>query len=162
MIELDRNAIWDSTLALLETISKDLKRDTERPQFTRLRRLSQETSIKPVTPGATARIEFIGCNPAGNLTIACRDSTAGHYGAQTWKLSRARQSGHCVLSGDRIRRGDDIYKPSTRGHFPHNADWMMLASKIPRDLKHRLVDAFDAADYRVVRNLYYCSSVSNS
>ncbi|WP_408592210.1 DUF3331 domain-containing protein [Paraburkholderia tropica] len=143
-------------------MSKDLQRGSEESLIPRLTRRGQESLGKPVTPGATARIEFIGCNSTRSLTIACRDSTAGHYGAQTWKLSRARQSGHCVLTGDRIRRGDDIYKPSTRGHFPHNADWMMLASKIPRDLKQTLGDSFDAHDYRVAQNLYFCSSAVHS
>ncbi|WP_233848798.1 DUF3331 domain-containing protein [Paraburkholderia sp. HD33-4] len=41
-------------------------------------------------------------------------SASCHYGYQIWVCAKARRAGMCAVSGKAIRRGDIIYRPSTR------------------------------------------------
>jgi hypothetical protein len=67
-----------------------------------------------------------------NSTIAVcwRDATSGCYGEQLWRVVTARAGSTCALSGLQIRRGDAVFRPSTRGHKPANNDSMILASAV--------------------------------
>ncbi|MGF6382581.1 hypothetical protein QF000_004327 [Paraburkholderia atlantica] len=62
-----------------------------------------------------------------SATIEWRDSTNCYYGAQLWRLVRARKSGVCALSGEPISRGDEIFKPCGRTDAV-NADAMIRTS----------------------------------
>jgi hypothetical protein len=126
---------WQSTLALLERISSNA------PASPKGRREGSEgtdgssarTRGKCATKPASAHLEIIERHSADIITLSWCDATTGRYGEQRWKLMRSRASGVCVLSGERIRRGDLVYRPCTRGHTPSNANWMLLASAIANE-----------------------------
>jgi hypothetical protein len=63
--------------------------------------------------------------------ISWCDPTMCHYVDQVWSRVAARCSGHCALTGQRILRGDQVFKPSGRGRFrPVNCDEMILATAL--------------------------------
>ena len=64
------------------------------------------------------------------VTIAWRDPTSCFYGAQIWRVATARVAGTCVLSGQRIRRGDRIFHPQRSKPAPVNARAMILESAL--------------------------------
>lgn len=72
------------------------------------------------------KVSLIERTTASTVTIAWRDATSCFYGAQVWRLARARTSGICVLSGKRIRRGDRIFHPHRSKPAPVNARAMIL------------------------------------
>ncbi|MFP3796515.1 DUF3331 domain-containing protein [Paraburkholderia sp. SIMBA_027] len=63
-------------------------------------------------------------------SIIWMDPTACRYGEQIWRCTKARRNGVCVLSGESIRRGDEIYRPFGRRPAPANAESMMLATRV--------------------------------
>jgi hypothetical protein len=59
------------------------------------------------------------------------DPTMCHYVDQVWNQVTARNAGYCALTGQRIERGDAIFKPRARGrHRPVNCDEMILAAAL--------------------------------
>ncbi|MBN3811366.1 DUF3331 domain-containing protein [Paraburkholderia sp. Ac-20347] len=64
------------------------------------------------------------------VSIIWMDPTACRYGEQIWRCTKARRNGVCVLSGESIRRGDEIYRPFGRRPAPANAESMMLATRV--------------------------------
>ncbi|WP_407669577.1 DUF3331 domain-containing protein [Paraburkholderia heleia] len=83
------------------------------------------------TAPATSNITVVGRHSDVLIAVCLKDPTAGCYGEQPWRLTRARGRGVCALTSAPIRRGDLVYRPSVRGHVPVNAAWMLLASAIP-------------------------------
>ncbi|WP_321787799.1 DUF3331 domain-containing protein [Paraburkholderia sp. J94] len=63
-------------------------------------------------------------------SIIWMDPTSCRYGEQIWRCTKARRNGVCVLSGESIRRGDEIYRPFGRRPAPANAESMMLAARV--------------------------------
>lgn len=61
------------------------------------------------------------------ILICWRDATLGHYAEQPWMKGVARRSSRYVLSGLRVRRGDIVYRPSTRGQRCANREEVVLA-----------------------------------
>jgi hypothetical protein len=61
------------------------------------------------------------------ILICWRDATLGHYAEQPWMKGIARRSTLCVLSGLRVRRGDIVYRPCTRGKRAANCEEVVLA-----------------------------------
>ncbi|SEF05577.1 protein of unknown function [Burkholderia sp. WP9] len=74
------------------------------------------------------RLSLIERTTSLTVTIAWRDSTSCFYGAQIWRVAKARVSGICALSGQRIRRGDRIFHPQRSKPEPVNARAMILES----------------------------------
>ncbi|MBT2794278.1 DUF3331 domain-containing protein [Paraburkholderia strydomiana] len=64
------------------------------------------------------------------VTIAWRDPTSCFYGAQIWRVTNAKVSGICALSGQRVRRGDRIFRPKCSRPAPVNARAMILESAL--------------------------------
>jgi hypothetical protein len=64
------------------------------------------------------------------VTVQWCDATSGRYGDQIWRAGVSRENAVCVLSGERINRGDAIYRPRACGQSPLNAGEMILASAI--------------------------------
>jgi len=66
-----------------------------------------------------------------NISVCWSDPTYGRYSDQLWRVCTARRSAICALTGEKIRRGDAVFRPSpNRRHRPANADAMILASKL--------------------------------
>ncbi|WP_408238125.1 DUF3331 domain-containing protein [Paraburkholderia dipogonis] len=76
------------------------------------------------------RVSLIERTTSLTVTIAWRDPTSCFYGAQVWRAANAKVSGICVLSGQRIRRGDRIFHPQRSKPAPVNARAMILESAL--------------------------------
>lgn len=97
------------------------------------------TSRRNTRRGADRRAAFDGRGHASvtvierptstSATIAWRDSTNCRYGAQLWRLVRARKPGVCALSGVPIRPGEEIFKPCGR-LVAANADAMIHSAAL--------------------------------
>ncbi|MDE1183749.1 DUF3331 domain-containing protein [Paraburkholderia sp.] len=73
-------------------------------------------------------------NDASMLVSWC-DPTMCHYVDQVWISVTARSGGYCALTGNRIRRGDSIFKPRSRGaHRPVNCNEMILAAALASEV----------------------------
>jgi len=71
-----------------------------------------------------------------SFTLSWSDPTRCSYREQVWKRAIARKSGICVLSGERIKRGDAVFRPLARRYkIPLNSEAMILAASL---------DAWDA------------------
>jgi hypothetical protein len=56
-------------------------------------------------------------------------SRYGHYGDQVWVCRAARSAGVCAITGNRIRRGEVVYRPQGRRFVElNNADAMIHPS----------------------------------
>lgn len=63
------------------------------------------------------------------VLVSWCDPTMCHYVDQVWTRVTARNGGYCALTGERIQRGDLIFKPRGRGqHRPSNCNEMILAA----------------------------------
>jgi hypothetical protein len=51
----------------------------------------------------------------------------GYYGAQTWRIATAIDTGICDMSGNPIKAGDAVYRPRRAYPEPVNAKSMILA-----------------------------------
>ncbi|WP_425434094.1 DUF3331 domain-containing protein [Paraburkholderia lycopersici] len=85
---------------------------------------------RPPRQSSAAHMEIVERHSESLLSVCWCDATSGRYGAQLWKLTKARCRAVCALSGAPIRRGDAVYRPWVRGHAPANADWVVLASMV--------------------------------
>ncbi|MGF6727797.1 hypothetical protein P3T43_007189 [Paraburkholderia sp. GAS41] len=89
---------------------------------------SHQTTTVPAPPGKISSIERQG--DASALISWC-DPTMCHYVDQVWSRVRARSSGYCALTGQRIERGDAVFKPRGRGRLrPVNYEEMILATAL--------------------------------
>ncbi|MFT4069133.1 DUF3331 domain-containing protein [Paraburkholderia sp.] len=66
---------------------------------------------------------------AKTVLLSWSDALSGRYGEQTWKMSDAKRSGRCVLSGRWIVRGEPVYRPQARPR-PRNAEAMISAASL--------------------------------
>ncbi|WP_321916171.1 MULTISPECIES: DUF3331 domain-containing protein [unclassified Paraburkholderia] len=75
-----------------------------------------------------------------SFTLSWSDPTRCSYREQVWKRAIARKSGVCVLSGERIKRGDAVFRPLARRYMvPLNSGAMILAVSLEA-LGARLAD----------------------
>ncbi|WP_179402798.1 DUF3331 domain-containing protein [Burkholderia guangdongensis] len=90
-------------------------------------------------------IRILERQAATSATVAWMDATACCYGEQIWRRCIARRNGVCAISGQRIAKGDPIYRPRLVHPVPRNFDAMILASVI------EAVPLKDAAEPRNAR-----------
>ncbi|QGZ59977.1 DUF3331 domain-containing protein [Paraburkholderia acidiphila] len=122
---------WGYALALLAhmlEVSEDRGHQGARSVIARH---PPKDQIPARTTPATTNLTVVGRHSDVVIAVCLKDSTAGCYAEQPWRLTRARGRGVCALTSAPIRRGDLIYRPSVRGRAPVNAGWMLLASAIP-------------------------------
>ncbi|MFC0695789.1 DUF3331 domain-containing protein [Paraburkholderia humisilvae] len=75
-----------------------------------------------------AKIKVLERPTSRTAIVTWGDATSCHYGDQVWRIARASSDGFCALSGQRIHRGDVVYRPSHYRLAPANAGSMMLAA----------------------------------
>jgi hypothetical protein len=63
-------------------------------------------------------------------TVSWSDPQGCKYGEQVWRLATAKRAGTCVLSGQPIAGGEQIYRPTKVDPPPTNADAMMLVAAL--------------------------------
>lgn len=101
---------------------------------------AQAVIRRDVARGSRPDTLYAGCNSKvtqierqGNSSalVSWCDPTMCHYIDQVWNQAIARRSGYCALTGQRIERGNTIFKPRARGHRrPANCDEMILAAAV--------------------------------
>jgi Domain of unknown function (DUF3331) len=65
------------------------------------------------------------------FALRWHDPTRCNYEEQIWALCFAPAAARCALSGERIRKGDPVYRPRIRGSFkPLNSEAVILASEL--------------------------------
>jgi Domain of unknown function (DUF3331) len=125
---------WTRTLAALSMFSnppQDRPWETSFADFqaTRKRVRVAADNLQPPTLKLTV-LEYL----ANSLVvISWHDPTLCNYEEQVWSPALSRCSGRCALSGQRIVRGDAVYKPRTRGRVaPLNGDAMILSTELKK------------------------------
>lgn len=73
------------------------------------------------------RVTVLERHGSTSAVVSWCDPTACCYWEQKWRRCRARKRGFCALTGNRIVRGDDIFRPSRAHPIPMNNDAMILA-----------------------------------
>lgn len=69
--------------------------------------------------------------PNSLFALRWHDATFCNYEEQIWAPCLARAAGCCALSGERINKGDPVYRPRIRGRVvPLNSDAVILASEL--------------------------------
>lgn len=123
--------VWKSTVALLGRISSPDAGVGEKKAFgpgdgrcASKKTAPARVGVKSAHAASFSIVERIS---ERSIVVCWCDATLGHYGEQLWMRAVARRSTHCVLSGLRVRRGDIVYRPSTRGQRPANCEEVILA-----------------------------------
>lgn len=141
-----KNDPWGGTVHLLSTFSGPDPL-LGRPDESRPTRLCPNRQKTPSPHDARRMLETIA---RGEMTPVVRvlerptSTTAfvywshpshGHYGYQPWRAVVAPNDGYCALSGQRVRRGDSVFRPSkvrlSPEEAPANASVMILSSAMP-------------------------------
>jgi hypothetical protein len=93
-------------------------------------RCGSRTTADPDTfRHCTVKIEERLANAA--FALSWSDPTQCSYREQVWKRAIARKSGVCALSGERIKRGDAVFRPQARRFkVPLNSGAMILAASL--------------------------------
>jgi hypothetical protein len=120
---------WSQTLGLLDSLSCAAESplgDTVQAGRSAPRRLAPVVAC--VTSKRGAHIKVLDRPTSRTAIVTWGDPTSCHYGDQVWRIARASSDGFCALSGQQIRRGDVVYRPSHYRLAPANAGSMMLAA----------------------------------
>ncbi|WP_236001902.1 DUF3331 domain-containing protein [Paraburkholderia elongata] len=65
------------------------------------------------------------------VTLSWHDPTSLNYAEQVWWMGGAQKNGRCAVSGERILRGQSVYRPRRLGKdAPLNGSEMILSSVI--------------------------------
>jgi hypothetical protein len=139
MTKLDTGSVWQQTISLLSAAADPIHMVGE-PEGSRSCKpvpITRSASEAANRRRATVRswdaqgITLIRRHDPESITVCWSDATYGRYSDQLWRVCTARRSSVCALTGEKIRRGDAVFRPSpNRRHRPANADAMILASKI--------------------------------
>ncbi|WP_084069341.1 DUF3331 domain-containing protein [Paraburkholderia heleia] len=125
-----RNDAWQYTLAMLAQPSLADFANARAFSVPCRHQARRSHASRPHHHASAAHMEIVERHSESLLSVCWCDATLGRYGAQLWKLTKARCRAVCALSGAPIRRGDAVYRPWARGHAPANADWVVLASMV--------------------------------
>jgi hypothetical protein len=132
MVASSSTTAWQHILNSLERISVKKGNDTRTtpsPQAgTRARSPTISDILRPARVGPYLEIVENYSNTV--IGVYWSDPQSGRYGEQKWKLGKASGRAVCALSGEQVRRGDEVFRPSMRGQSPANADWVILASAL--------------------------------
>ena len=139
MMKSDIGSVWQQTIDLLSAASEAVNdsEDMERSRSCRPVPGTRSASDAANRRRAATRtwdaqgITLIRRHDPESITVCWSDPTYGRYSDQLWRVCTARRSSVCALTGEKIRRGDAVFRPSpNRRHRPANADAMILASKL--------------------------------
>lgn len=139
MTTLDTGSVWQQTIYLLSAASEPWSPsgDADGSSSCKPVPLSRGASDAANRRRAASRswdaqgITLIRRYDQESISVCWSDPTYGRYSDQLWRVCTARRSAVCALTGEKIRRGDAVFRPSpNRRHRPANADAMILASKL--------------------------------
>jgi len=127
---------WSQTLCLLDSLSCTEDRSSSHGMASAAgNRISARRSARRRVAAVAcasgergAHIRVLERPTSRTAIVTWGDPTSCHYGDQVWRVARASIDGYCALSGQQIRRGDVVYRPSHYRLAPANAGSMMLAA----------------------------------
>jgi hypothetical protein len=127
---------WSQTLCLLDSLSCTEERASGHGMATasgdrisaRRRAHRRAAAVVCASGERGAHIKVLERPTSRTAIVTWGDPTSCHYGDQVWRVARASSDGFCALSGQQIRRGDVVYRPSHYRLAPANAGSMMLAA----------------------------------
>ncbi|WP_415914149.1 DUF3331 domain-containing protein [Paraburkholderia sp. J12] len=62
------------------------------------------------------------------VLVSWSDPLSGHSAEETWRKGTAKRSGKCLLNGIHIRKGDPVYRRSTRNRIAHTSGMLAACS----------------------------------
>lgn len=127
---------WSQTLCLLDSLSRPEELPSSHSvasaagdRFSARRSAQRRSAAVACAVGKRdAHIRVLERPTSRTAIVTWGDPTSCHYGDQVWRVARASSDGLCALSGQQIRRGDVVYRPSHYRLAPANAGSMMLAA----------------------------------
>ncbi|WP_109477356.1 DUF3331 domain-containing protein [Paraburkholderia sp. C35] len=120
--------------ALIALLTPEATREARRLEPIDDRRARKETPRRRGRAATPARIFIVEQPTSLTLTVCWSDPQSGHYGEQLWRKGVARRASFCVLTGERIRPGDAVFRPRAgESHLPANRDYMLLAAAVPAE-----------------------------
>ncbi|KLU21507.1 hypothetical protein EOS_35660 [Caballeronia mineralivorans PML1(12)] len=124
------NDPWSQALDPLTELSGVASENSQDATYT-ADKSRQPMASEPVTGARNGVVVTVIDRPApGTATVAWCDPTSCRYGDQVWRVSVARESAVCALSGNTISPGDAVYRPRASKPLPINASAMILASLV--------------------------------
>jgi hypothetical protein len=140
MKHVSRMDPWLQTLAMLSSCSGRKPGDCDDEYFDQLRRrmslLSEagRGTVKRTASNASdtcATIRILERLSPSAVALSWHDPTWLNYAEQVWWMGGAPNNGRCAVSGERILRGQSVYRPRRSGkHAPLNGSEMILTSVI--------------------------------
>jgi hypothetical protein len=125
---------WATTLAVIDQFFSPPDPMRNSPDLSGRSRLGGEPLNSRKSNGSDVRTYTVTVvEELANSLFALRwhDATFCNYEEQIWAPSLARAAGRCALSGERINKGDPVYRPRIRGRVvPLNSDAVILASEL--------------------------------
>ncbi len=131
---------WSQTLAMLSSCSGLKPSDCDDDYFDQIRRSTSLLSgasrdkIKRTAGnagGTCATIRILERLSASVVSLSWHDPTSLNYAEQVWWMSGALRNGRCAVSGERILRGQSVYRPRRSSKdAPLNGREMILTSVI--------------------------------
>ncbi|WP_321969183.1 DUF3331 domain-containing protein [Paraburkholderia tropica] len=119
----ERALVWAKALALLDPAQS---KATLKQAGGTVR--SRECATLPLEE-RTSVIRIVERLDTETMLLSWSDPLSGHSAEETWRKGLAKRSGKCLLSDTRLRRGDSVYRRSTRMRISH-ADGMIAAGCI--------------------------------
>lgn len=130
---------WQGILRQLRAITSDLRDELWRAGGVDYRcpwrRIPVQDSTRAscaetAQAGQTANVRVVEWSDK-SLTIVWHDPTACSYDDQRWRRLKSTKDGVCALTGQAIRKGDEVFKPGRSKPPPANAEAMILVSALP-------------------------------
>jgi Domain of unknown function (DUF3331) len=141
------NAVWRHTLDLLFSALRHESKVAGkvgsccRPHLAVAGANAPRSGNRPKDSCSAAKLEILERSSPTSLVVCWCDPTLGRYGDQPWRVGIAKGVSTCALTGERIKRGDRVFKPFGRGQKPANANQSILASALERSGSAGRVDA---------------------
>jgi Domain of unknown function (DUF3331) len=137
IVDIHLNAVdpWSATLGVLGQLSGE----------TQLSSIVQslgkpEPQSSTHTPSSGLTIHVLERSTATRMTLAWRDPLRCAYGDQHWFLTQARLPGVCAISGRKIRRGENVYRPQPTRPRALNSGAMIHAATLEARAQETLAD----------------------
>lgn len=132
---------WTQVVSLLSHLSKQEEKVDATPLSALVRRRLEVKHRKAIGrqkatsgTGHRSKITAIERRNDRSAFISWCDPTRGHYVDQLWIMAKASSVGRCALTGQGIKRGDQVFRPCIRNRsLPSNCNEMVLATAVSPD-----------------------------
>ncbi|MEX3937632.1 DUF3331 domain-containing protein [Paraburkholderia phymatum] len=118
--------------------------DIRKKKYRRSGRAATRTFEPVVAEPVPARVSIVERLTSQTLSVCWSDATLGRYSEQTWRLGRARIDSYCLLTGRRIRYGDQVFRPLTQQRYLSPEYNRMILACVVNDFCRTAVSARQA------------------